>query len=115
MRLPAIGRASNGTYTVTRQAPATTDGNGRMVAGATSTFTVTGSLQPMSGRELRTLPEARQADEMRVLYTTTELRTGAAPDLVAAEGSTWEVYRVARWDAFGSVHYVVQLARKELS
>lgn len=115
MRIPAIANAANGTLTVTRRAAATTDGNGRVVAGATTTFTLTGSMQPLSGRELRALPESRQADETRVLYTTTELRTGANADRLSDGTDTWEVYQVERWDAFGSVHYRAYVSRVGVS
>lgn len=110
-----IARFATGTYTVTRTAAGTLSA-GHYTAGATSTFSIVASVQPASGRSLRVLAEGRRGDEVRELYTTTELRLGAAgsidPDTVSIDGETWEVCNVKRSQHFGETHYVVLISRK---
>ncbi len=104
-----------GPYTATR----TTDGggydaDGLAIAGSASTFSVAGSLQPVSGRELRDLPEGQRGDETRVIYTLTELRTRTSthrPDVLAIDGEPWTVIKVERFDAFGDTHYRAYVSR----
>jgi hypothetical protein len=96
------GSMMEGTFTVTRYAANTTDGAGRVVAGAASTFSIDASIQPVTnGRELQPLAEAAHGREVRVVFTATELRTitpAQAPDLIAIAGETWEVIAAERWD-----------------
>lgn len=112
--LSVITRFATGTYTVTRTAAG---GNtaGRYTAGATSTFSIVASVQPVTGRYLRVLAEGQRADEARLIFTSTELRTRTPtnePDLLAVDGETWEVFRVNRWQHLGETHYVVMASRK---
>lgn len=105
-----------GPYTVTR----TTNGalvKGKAQAGTPSTFSVAGSLQSVTGRELQAMPESYRGDEVRVLYTLTELRTVSETyqaDKVTIAGETWLVIRVEVFPAFGDTHYRVYLARRGL-
>lgn len=106
--------ATPGPYTVTRTT-ASTYLNGRLVAGTTSQFTITASVQPVSGRDLKALPEARHGEEVRVVYTTTALNTlipTHAADVVTLDSEPWEVFRVERWQAFGNTHYRAFVARR---
>lgn len=109
-----IGSFATGVYEVTRATEGTYDENGRLVAGVESSFEVEGVLTALSGDDLQVAASAEHADETRVLYTTTELYTRTRthePDRVSALGSTWEVFRVERRDAFGDTHYKVYLSR----
>lgn len=105
-----------GPYTVTR----TTNGalvKGKAGAGTPSSFSVTGSLQAVNGRELQALPESFRADEVRVLYTLTELRTVSdthQADKLTIDGEPWLVIRVEKFPAFGDTHYRVYVARRGL-
>lgn len=95
---------STGTYTVTRR---TKGGFTRGVANdpTTSTFTITASVQPISGRDLQRLPELRDNRETRVLFTTTQLLTGDSTreaDLVAINGENFECQHVEQWIQAGS-------------
>ncbi len=105
-----------GPYTVTR----TTNGalvKGKAQAGTNSTLSVAGSLQSVSGRELQALPESFRGDEVRVLYTLTELRTVSeshAADRVTIGGESWLVIKVEVFPAFGDTHYRVYVARRGL-
>lgn len=68
-----------------------------------SQFTITAGIQPLRGRELQDLPEGQRADETRILYTTTPLRTrqpGAEADLVTIDGEVWRVDTVDSWPSY---------------
>ena len=92
-----------GTYQVTRTGGGSF-ANGVYTAGSTSTFDITASIQPLSGRDLQSLPEGQHANETRVVYTTTELMVRNptnAGDKISYNGELWEVFRMERWEAFG--------------
>lgn len=101
-----------GDYIVTRQGASSTDGFGRVVAGATSTFSVEASVQPYNGKVLKVLPEGIHEEDVRHVFTTTEMLVRPRPDRVAIGASTFEVFAVGGpWNAFGGVHYVVHVAK----
>jgi len=80
----------------------------------TSTFSIVASVQPVTGRELKDVPEGQRGDEVRVIYTQTELhmrKAGFQPDVVTLDGEPYEVYKVERFDAFGDTHYRAYAAR----
>ena len=98
-----ISAFKTGTYTVTRTGGGTYS-SGVYTAGSTSTFDITASVQPVSGRDLQVLPEGQHGNEVRVIYTTTELRTRNptnAGDKISIGSEDWEVFRFERWEAFG--------------
>lgn len=105
-----------GPYTVTR----TTNGTltkGKAGVGSSSTLLAAGSLQPVTGRNLMALPESWRGDEIRILYTLTELRTISEthqPDRLTIDGESWLVVKVERFDAFADTHYRVYVARRAL-
>ncbi len=73
---------------------------GRRVDGSTSTFDIRANVQPANGKDLKVLPEARHADDIRVLYTGTELyttRPGFQPDVVTIAGFLYEVFKIEAW------------------
>jgi hypothetical protein len=91
---------ATGIYTVTRQGPGSYDENGRAVSGELSEFTIRASVQPVTGQELKVLPEARHGEELRAVYTTTPLRThgpAGAADRLSIDGAAWEVIRAEAW------------------
>lgn len=97
-----------GPYTVTRKTVGGYDEDGMAVAGSTSMLSAAGSLQPVTGRELRDLPEGKRGDEIRVLYTLTEIRMQSPthePDVITIDGEPWTTVKVERFDAFGETHY----------
>lgn len=106
----------DGAYTVTRRASSTLV-MGRTVDGATSTFPITASVQPVSGRELRLVPEGMRADDARVIYTATRLDpTPGGPDQVAivVDGVPLQyvVYKVqGPWELEDGTHWVAYAAR----
>lgn len=95
-----------GVYIVSRSTPATPqyDTFGRALTSVITTFTINGSLQPMSGRDLLVLPEAQRSEETRWLFSDAELRTrgpASDPDVVMVNAPSgveqWVVDHVERW------------------
>lgn len=110
----AIAAHKTGDYTVTRRVAPTTVA-GRAVAGGTSTFSIAASIQPVTGRDLRDLPEGRHADEMRIVFCEAELFTvqpGNDSDLIAYRSETWEVIRSEFWEHWGTSHCRAMIARR---
>ena len=69
------------------------------VPGATTTFSVLMSVQPLNGRELLNIPEAQRTRQWIKAYCATELRTanqslGIRADRVLANCVLYEVQRV---------------------
>jgi hypothetical protein len=108
-----VGRLSTpGTLTATRRAAGTTDGRGRAVEGATSTFPLQGSVQPVTGRDLLRLPEGLRTRELVAIISATELHTanaaaGTVADVVAYQGASYEVQSVEDWSLLGGYWRVV--------
>lgn len=111
----SIAGFKTGDYTVTRVGKGAAAG-GRYTSGAETTLSIEASIQPVSGRDLKTLPEGRRAEEVRVVYTVTELRTlnpAGDGDVVTYGGEPWEVFRVERWpDLAGGEFTRAMIARQ---
>lgn len=105
----AITSFATGTYTRIRMA-AGSYVKGYWQAGASTESSFVACVQPVAGRDLRTLPEGRRPEETRVVYTTTELRVSPA-DRVTIGGEAFEVFQVSTWEAFGTTHYKALAAR----
>lgn len=108
-----IDRFATGTYPVTRTS-AGAYVEGRYTPGSTTTFNVVASIQPLSGRDLQTLPEGQHASETRAVYTKTELQTrtpSSEPDRLTINGESWEVWQSFRWEAFGGAYYKAFISR----
>lgn len=102
-----------GDYTVTRPGAVTNDGHGRAVHAAPTTFSISASIQPLSDRDLRVLPEALHAEDLRKVYTMTELRGEPQPDVITDTDGAWAVVgRPQRWQGRGGVHYKAIIARQ---
>ena len=100
------------SYTVTRRA-AGTRVKGVYTEGASSTFEIDAVVVPLNGDEIRALPEAYHQEELRNVYTTTELRASdTAPDSISIGGVDYRAFRVERWDAWGDTHYIVTVAKE---
>lgn len=102
----AIALLGSGCYVVTRKG-VTSMLDGRRVAPPTTTFTISGSVQPLTGRELQRLPEGLRARESMALFTVTELfqarpEAGQEADRLAIDGGVFEVSKAERWQALGN-------------
>jgi hypothetical protein len=107
-----IAHFSTGAYTVTRAAQGSYS-SGRYVAAATAQLNIDASVQPLTGRQLRSLPEAFHSENTKAIYTSTLLRTRTpttAPDIVAIGGENYEVFQVDTWTLHGATHYEVLAA-----
>jgi hypothetical protein len=99
------------SYTVTRRATGAY-ASGIWVDGATSTITIRAHVQPVTGRDLKTLPEGQRTEDARIVYTTTELKaTAGGPDSIAIGGEAYEVIKVETWSGLGGTHYRAVVAR----
>lgn len=109
-------RFNTGTYTVTRPSVAgTVDSSGRYIPPSTfTTLQVQASVQALSGRELRDLPENRRADDFREVFTNTPIYTvqpaaGGVPqldepDLILINGEQYRMKKV-KFHGVISGHY----------
>jgi hypothetical protein len=103
-----------GEYTITRRAaPTWTDGI--KVDGAVTTIAdVPMSVQPVK-RSMRAPAEGQHTEVTHIAYSQAELipRSPAyAGDLVSHNGESFLVIGSKRWEAFGDVHWVADLARQ---
>ena len=77
--------------------------NGRWVEGSYTNSTITASIQPLNGKEMQSLPEARRLSESFKMYTETQIRTveeagsDQNADRVIFDGNEYEVHQVKPW------------------
>ena len=97
----AIASFATGTYTVNRRAVGALDGEGIYVPASPSTFSIEASIQPVTGRDLKAMPDGRHAEELRVVYTITELvtvdPTHGIGDVITYKSEAWEVVKAEIW------------------
>lgn len=105
------------TLTVTRTG-AQTIVNYQPVQGASTTFTITATVQPLTGRERQDLPEGYRAANLRKMYTTADLNVISVEaqtysDTIALEDGTYEVFaKENRQSPFSDLsHYKYTLLR----
>lgn len=102
-----LGLAS-GTYTVTRHVPAGFDSNtGKTLPGSTTQFSFTGSVQPLTGRELARLQELEDVRGAVRIFSPTEMQiadqsTLQKADTLVYQGQTYEVDLVYDWNEHGN-------------
>lgn len=101
---------ATGTYTVTRASGVGSYVEGVFVPASTSTTGVVACVQPVSGRELQRLPEGLRAKELLSVFTVAALLVaapGVRPDVVAIDGSNWQVERVERYAELGNYYHSI--------
>ena len=91
--------------------------NRRWVAGASSTSTISASVQPAGPRDLMHLPEGDRTKGAVKIYTDSELSEGDEsqgfdPDQITWNGEQWEVQQVWR-NALGIGHHKAMAVRVE--
>lgn len=102
-----VSALSTGSVTVTRYNPTSyTDGraDARTVA---STTTARGSIQPISGADLRRLPEASRYGDVKSIWVSAQVLKG---DELEIDGARYQVEHIADWDAAGN--YTKTVARR---
>lgn len=103
------------SYSVTRKTKGTS-ALGVVSGGTTSTVTITAAIQPVTGDDLKSLPEGQHIESTRVVFTESELKASSSthdPDRFTLDGDTWEVVRVEKWSAWGGTHYRAFISRME--
>ncbi len=91
-----------GTYSVARTVPGTRV-DGIWVEGSVTTTPGVGmSIRPMSGQDLKSLPEGQRVEDMRAVMTTFDL---LPRDVITYKGVGWTVSNVRDWNVRG-VTYV---------
>ncbi len=89
-----------------------TDGTAHweFLGSAISTFTCVACVQPLSGRELKRLPEGMREREAMAFWTSSELRGKLStndPDSIVIDGDVYEVTTVDRWANLGNYYRAV--------
>lgn len=103
-----VGAFRTGTYTCTRRAGAgVIDASGHYAASAPTTFTFSGSVQPISGRALKDLKEGQRADDVKWIFTassvtllTIDPSNSAADVITITTRGVDEFYRVTKVEEF---------------
>jgi hypothetical protein len=90
--------------------------NGLWVEGSSSQLTVSGTVQPVPGSILQTLPEGKRDRDMKLFICDSELfitnpDTGTSGDLVSIEGENWQVDSLQSWSNGILPHYEYILIR----
>lgn len=102
---------SKASYDISR----TTEGSfsaGVYIPGATSTFTIKGNIQPLSGAEILQLPEADRKRQSMWLYTKEELLEN---DIITVNGKPYEIHPVEDWTRQGRLqHYKSRIMLKDI-
>lgn len=84
--------------------------SGIWVEGAEVLILITASVQPTTGEEMLSIPEARRNRKSYALYTSTKIEvihTGKNPDQVLIDGKRFEVIKVDIWQNNPTVFNVV--------
>ena len=99
-------------YTIERHSDEGYDEHGRRVASVVTTLVIAAHMQALSGRKLERLAEGVDAQEVRVLWTTTLLRlpeNGSLSDHLLVGGDVWEVHSREDWSSYGGFYkYMLQ-------
>lgn len=91
---------------------------GKWVKGPEVDVNITASLHPLSGEDLRQLPEGRRTDQTYKLYTSMLLNTVTAdanPDYTMITGSKYEVILVAPSENGVINHYKAIIGKVNLT
>lgn len=116
----SIDALATGTYTITRRARGTYTDGVYSGPGATTTFTIsavqesaTGLQRVTGGDETRADEQGRRTNDVRVIYTRTQLFAESdayEPDIITINGKQYRIWRCEPWDlayyeGSNEVHY----------
>jgi hypothetical protein len=104
-----------GTYRVSRQGPGFYR-EGFYVPGASQDIEIQGSLQPLSGREIKLVEEGDRLKALFKFYSDAPVlvddpRRLAGSDRVVIDGETYKVLSIERW--LGSLSYFKSVLARE--
>ncbi len=100
------------TYSVTRTA-AGSNATGVYTPGSASTLSITASVQPITGEDVKRLPEGVSTEGLIKLWTTTALKTprdvsgSSGGDTISFSGRTYMVESVSDWNTVGGYYEAV--------
>ncbi len=103
----AVAALSTHDVTITRYTAGGYDANGRAVARTSTSSTARGSVQPMTGQDLKRLPEGTSITDTIAVFVTAEL---AAGDEFTIDGERYQVAFVAPWMTAGNYTRAVGIA-----
>ena len=113
----AVADGAPSGYQVTRIAAGTMV-SGRYVPGGTTTFSIDAIVVPLSGREIKVLPEGQFAEDTKILWTATPLVTMSpsnVPDTIVIAGDTYSVSAIdGPWNTLGGTFFKVTVARQRV-
>ncbi len=119
--LRTIKNLNTGTYLVTRRGVGTFV-DGIYVPAATTTFSITATVEPASGfsrvvggKDWRSQADGEHVDEVRAMYTATQLYTRTPtsdPDYVTIEGAQWLAMRIEQWTLKKNTYWRVILTKE---
>lgn len=96
------------------------DGDGNWIPANQSTnqFTAKGSIQPVTGNDIRLLPEAYKTTALYKIFTKTKLKSvdqfnNKQADTIIIDGEEFQVQIVENWRQLNTKHYKVFVGRKE--
>lgn len=102
--------AETSELTVTREATGSFVA-GQWTPGATSQFTITAAVVPMTMEEIELLNAGREVKEALEVFTTTELKTASEAsqtnsDVVSYDSKSYEIHSVEYWGQISDLaHY----------
>lgn len=103
-----IASLKTGTYSVSRP-DADTWAAGIRAEGAPTVFTADMSIQPISGRDLRAMPEGTRAEDARAVWSSTALLVG---DVITISDEPYTVHRVQDHAVLEPTFYRAWVARQ---
>lgn len=103
-----VGMLSTHDVTITRYTANGFDTQGRALAPSSTSSTVRGSVQPVTGQDLKRLPEGTTISEVIAVYLTGAVGPG---DEFTIDGQRYQVEFVAAWSAAGNYTRAVGRAK----
>jgi len=99
-----------------RQLPGYYNESGKWIEPQPTSFTIKGTLQPLSPEEIRLLPEGRRTSESYNIFSKTELKLSSIenktnPDIVLINGVKFEVIKVNKWTNGIIDHYHIIIVK----
>lgn len=91
-------RRRGGPITITRPVPLTVVDGYVLASGPAPTVTVIGTIQPLSGQELRNLPPGQNAIDWRSVWALSEIKLR---DRITVDGQLFTIEHIDDWAAAG--------------
>lgn len=103
----AVSLLATHDVTITRYTGGGADANGRATARSSTTSTVRGSVQPMTGQDLKRLPEGTTFSDTQAVFVTAAVEPG---DEFTIDGQRYQVAFASPWMTAGNYTRAVGIA-----